>query len=342
VQEIASKLMSCAFINLDPPEHTVDRKSTQKAFTRPMVTATEPFIRELSGELIAAFATAGHCELMEEFSHPLTLGVIGHMVGFPQHALPEFRNWIDCFFGLMEPARPDPDARSLAPPNEVEARYERVGEAWEFFRAFLDDRRANPGDDLASRLVLATNGDGTPAMSYERILTHLLELAAAGSDTTANLIGHMVRHFTDRPNLMDQVRQDVDLWDDVIEEGLRRSAIVTNLMRVTTADVEVAGVRIPAGSVVLVNLPAANGDDTCFADPLTVDPHRGNLNAHLAFGIGRHFCLGAPLARLEAKCALQELYDRLPGLEADPNQEIDYHAAVTVRALKALHVSWQT
>jgi cytochrome P450 len=342
VQEIPAKLMSCAFINLDPPAHTVDRKTTQRAFTRPMVSATEPFIRELSRELIERFTAVGHCELMEEYAHPLALGVIGHMVGFPPDRLPQFRNWIDDFFGLMEPARADPDAPSLAPPDEIEARYSRVGEAWEFFREFLDDRRRNPGDDLASRMVLATNDDGTPAMSYEHILTHLLELAAAGSDTTANLIGHMVRHITDRPELLDELGQGEASWDDVVEESLRRSAIVTNLMRVTTVEVEVGDVTIPAGSVVLVSLPGANGDDACFADPLTIDPHRPNLSAHLAFGIGRHFCLGAPLARLEARCALQDLYERLPGMSVDGGQQIDYHAAVTVRALKSLHVSWPT
>lgn len=340
VQEIPAKLMSCAFINLDPPAHTVDRKNAQKAFTRPMVTATEPFIRTLSHDLIDGFTAIGRCELMEAYAHPLALGVIGHMVGFPPDRLPQFRNWIDDFFGLMEPARADPDAPSLAPPDEIEARYERVGEAWEFFREFLDDRRRNPGDDLASRMVLATNDDGTPAMTDEHILTHLLELAAAGSDTTANLIGHMVRHFTTHPELLDELRRGTVSWDDLIEESLRRWAIVTNLMRVTTVEVEVGGVRIPAGSVVLASLPGANGDDAWFADPLTIDPHRPNLNAHLAFGIGRHFCLGAPLARLEAKCALQDLYGRLPGLTADAGQELDYHAAVTVRALKALDVSW--
>jgi cytochrome P450 len=342
VQEIPAKLMSCAFINLDPPEHTVDRKNAQKAFTRPMVTATEPFIRGLSSELIDRFAEHGWCELMEEYAHPLALEVIGHMVGFPRERLSEFRGWIDDFFGLMEPTRAEPDAPSLAPPDEIEARYHRVGEAWEFFREFLDDRREVPGNDLASRMVLATSDDGTPAMTYEHILTHLLELAAAGSDTTANLVGHMVRHFTDQPQLLDALRGGAAAWEDAIEEGLRRSAIVTNLMRVTTADVELGEVTIPAGSVVLLNLPAANGDDEHFADPLAVDPHRPNLGAHLAFGIGRHFCLGAPLARLEAKCALQGLYDRLPGLSVEAGQEIEYHAAVTVRAIKELHVSWPT
>lgn len=339
VQAIPPKLMSCAFINLDPPGHTVDRKNAQKAFTRPLVASTEPFIRQLARELIDGFASRDRCELMKEFSHPLALGVIGHMVGFPPASLPQFRNWIDDFFGLMEPARADD--HSLAPADAVEARYAHIGEAWDFFKDFLDDRRSHPRDDLASRMVLARADDGTPAMSDEHILTHLLELAAAGSDTTANLIGHTVRLFTERPDLLDEVGQDPTLWDRVVEESLRRFAIVTNLMRVTTVDVYFGDVHIPAGSVVLVNLPGANSDDTCFADPLAVDPHRENLGAHLAFGIGRHFCLGAPLARLEAKCALQELYGALPGLKADASQELEYHAAVTVRALAALDVSWQ-
>jgi cytochrome P450 len=341
LQRIPAKLMDCAFINLDPPGHTIDRKNAQKAFTRPLVAATEPWIRELSGKLIAGFADRGHAELMEDYAHPLTLGVIGHMVGLPSERLPEFRSWIDDFFGLMEPVRADDAAPSLGPEEAIEGRYERVGDAWAFFQEFLDQRRQRPGDDLASRMVLARNEDGTPAMADEHILTHLLELAAAGSDTTANLIGHMVRHLSTHPELLQEARDGDVTWEQLVEEALRRFAIVTNLMRVTTTDVEIAGETIAAGSVVLVNLPGANSDETQFVDPLSVNPRRENVASHLAFGIGRHFCLGAPLARLEAKCALQDLYDRLEGLSADSDQEIGYHAAVTVRALKSLRVSWR-
>jgi cytochrome P450 len=343
VRAIPPRLIGSAFINVDPPHHTVDRKATQKAFTRPLVTASESLIRQLANDRIDGFVAQRRCELMGDFCHPLSLSVIVRMVGLPAETLSQFRGWIDDFFGIMAPSQGPDDADAPLPctPEELEGRYLRLGEAYAFFNAYLDDRRANPQDDLASAMVHATGADGQPAMSYEQVLTHTLELAAAGSDTTANLIAHMVRHFSAHPEDLREILDDPRLWENAVEEGLRRWAIVTNLVRRATADVEIDGVKIPAGSVMLLNLPGANGDDRQFADPLRFDLHRENADDHLAFGVGRHFCLGAPLARLEARSALQELYRRIPDITVDPaEQQLDYHAAVTVRGLKRLAVSW--
>jgi cytochrome P450 len=335
-REIPGKLMKCAYINIDPPGHTVDRKNSQKAFTRPLVAATEPAIRQLANDLIDRFAERGECDLMSEFAHPLTLGVIVHMVGLPADQMPEFRHWIDDFFGLMLPeGAPVPYTA-----EEIVGRYNRVGEAYEFFDSYLAERRAEPREDLASAMINATDADGKPALSYDQVLTHLLELAAAGSETTASLIGHMVRYFTADPALREGLEADPERWEETIEEGLRRSAIINNLMRVTTTDTEIGGVAIPAGSAVLVNIAGSSTDPESFAEPLAFDPDRENLSDHLAFGTGRHFCLGAPLARLEARCALQELYARLPGLTVVPEAPVEYAGAMTVRTIKALHVRW--
>jgi cytochrome P450 len=341
VQEIPPRLIEHAFINIDPPLHTVDRKATQKAFTRPLVAASQPLIRALANERIDAFLSDNDCDLLADFCHPLSLGVIVAMVGLPADTLSQFRGWIDDFFGVMAPAGDDENVQLLCTPEELEGRYLRLGEAYAFFKAYLDDRRANPKDDLASAMVRLTDSDGRPAMSHEQILTHTLELAAAGSDTTANLIAHLVRHFSAHPEILQEILDDPQLWDRAVEEGLRRWMIVNNLVRRTTTDVDIDGVRIAAGSVMLLNLAGANSDDGLFADPLAFDLHRENADENLAFGIGRHFCVGAPLARLEARCALEELYRRIPDLVVDPaDQPLEYHAAVTVRGLKALQVSW--
>jgi cytochrome P450 len=189
-------------------------------------------------------------------------------------------------------------------------------------------------------MLQATNEDGTPAMSYDHILGHVVGLAVAGSETTAGLMGEMVRCFSAEPEVLEEVLGTPELWDNAVEESLRRWAVVNNLLRVTTADVEVGDVTIPARSAVLLNIAGANSDATVFDDPLRFDLHRANRDDHLGFGVGRHFCSGAPLARLEAKCALEELYRRIPDLRAVPDQEIAYKPAATTRGLKRLLASW--
>ena len=339
----AIEVLDANFINIDPPSHTRERKKAQKTFTRPRIAATEERIRELANELVDGFAERGGCDLMQEFCYPLGLRVILDMIGLPAEKLPDMRNWIDDFFALMTPANasdPDAEVEITLPIDEIEMRYARVAEATEYFRRFLDDRRANPRDDLASAMVLATDDDGTPSMTYEQVLSHLIEITAAGSETTASLIGHMVRLFSLNPEALADVEADPALWEAAIEEGLRRTSIGSHLMRITTRDVEIEGVRIPAGSTVCLIPAAANADADKFPDPLAFDVHRPNSRDHLAFGKGRHMCLGAPLARLEARAAVQELYRRLPGLAAPLDEPLEFTVTMTVRGIAHLPVTW--
>ncbi len=341
--EVPSGIVSNIFINLDPPTHTTERRKGQQAFTRRLVKEHEQRIRAISNELIDGFAESGSCNLMRDYSQPLTMRVVSGLIGLPLDRLPQLRDWVDDFFSLMAPEQPDASADAeihiSMPSDALEQRYRSVSEAHEFFVRFLDERRANPQADLASAMALATNEDGAPAMSNEKILAHLLELTAAGSDTTANLIAYVVRKFTEEPDLLDQVKDDASLWESVVEEGLRRFAIAT-LFRRTNRDVELSGVHIPAESTILVNLAAANVDAEHFADPLRFDVNRENATDHVAFGKGRHFCMGAPLARLEGRVALQELYRRLPDIKADLDEPLEFSPAITVRSLKRLTVRW--
>lgn len=339
----AIAVLDANFINIDPPKHTRERKKAQKTFTRPRIAATEDRIRELSNELIDGFVERGACDLMQDFCYPLGLRVILDMIGLPPERLPDMRTWIDDFFALMTPANAadlDAPVDVTLPIGEIEMVYSRVGEATEFFKRFLDERRANPRDDLASAMVLATDDDGNPSMTYEQVLSHLIEITAAGSETTASLIGHMVRLFSLNPDALADVEADPSLWDNAIEEGLRRTSIGSHLMRITTQDVEVAGIQIPAGSKVCLIPAGANADADKFPDPLTFDVHRPNSKDHLAFGKGRHMCLGAPLARLEARTAVQELYRRMPGLIADLETPLEFTVTMTVRGLAHLPVTW--
>ena len=341
-QGIPAAIIDCNFVNIDPPAHTAERKKAQKTFTRKLIAQSEETVRAIANELIDGFIADGACDLMQDFSYRLSLGVIVAMIGIPAETMPQFRDWIDDFFSLMAPAHADsgepPDV--TLPIGELEERYHRVAEANEFFTRFLAERRRAPADDLATAMVQARNEDGTPAMTDTQIIAHLLEITAAGGDTTANLIGHMVRHLTRRPELLEEVRRDPSLWEAAIEEGLRLTGIASHQFRITTREVTIAGVTIPANSKVAAHLPAANTDAERFPDPLRFDLHRPNAGDHVAFGLGRHFCMGAPLARLEARSALEELYRRIPDIRADLEQPLEYVPAVTLRGMRHLSVRW--
>jgi cytochrome P450 len=339
---IPAAIIDSNFVNIDPPSHTAERKKAQKTFTRKLIAQSEDTVRRIANELIDGFIADGHCDLMQDFSYRLSLGVIVAMIGIPVETMPQFRDWIDDFFALMAPAHADSGeaADVTLPIGEIEERYHRVAQANEFFANFLEQRRREPADDLASAMVAARNEDGTPAMTDTQITAHLLEITAAGGDTTANLIGHMVRYFTRDPGLLEEVRRDPALWEPAIEEGLRITGIASHQFRITTREVTIAGVTIPAGSKVAVHLPAANTDAERFPDPLRFDIHRANADDHVAFGLGRHFCMGAPLARLEARSALEELYRRIPDIRADLDETLDFVPAVTLRGMRHLAARW--
>jgi len=341
-QAIPADIIASNFVNIDPPAHTGERKKAQKTFTRKLIAESEGTVRRIANELIDGFIADGRCDLMQDFSYRLSLGVIVAMIGIPAETMPRFRDWIDDFFSLMAPAHADSDGPPdvTLPIGELEERYHRVAQASEFFTSFLAQRRREPAEDLATAMVQARNEDGTPAMTDTQIIAHLLEITAAGGDTTANLIGHMVRQFTREPDLLEEVRRDPALWEAAIEEGLRITGIASHQFRITTREVTVAGVTIPAGSKVAAHLPAANTDAERFPDPLRFDLHRANVDDHVAFGLGRHFCMGAPLARLESRSALEELYRRIPDIRADLDEPLDFVPAVTLRGMRHLAVSW--
>jgi Cytochrome P450 len=169
------------------------------------------------------------------------------------------------------------------PDDERRRRWEGLAGAWAYHGALVDDRRARPRDD-----------------------------------TTANLMAHMVMAFDERPDALAAVRADPALWDNAVEEGLRRRGSAPGHFRIATRDVEVAGTEIPRGSLLWLVYISAGHDEGHFPDPRRFDPRRENAKQHLAFGRGRHMCTGAPLARLVARIGLETLYDRLPGLRVVP------------------------
>lgn len=333
-----------ATIAMDPPRHTVSRKNINKAFTRGRVLELEPEIENVANELIDAFADDGHCDLMLQYCNALSLRVMLKLLGFPADDLSKFLQWAEDVMTLLSPRAQMPEegfdgpVKPLPRAERVE-RWGRVADEREYLRARVAERRAQPTDDLTSALAHAVGEDGRPALSTEQVVTHIMELLTAGTDTTASLIGHIVTLLSKSPEQVDQLLADPSLWANAVEEGLRRRGSSLGMFRKATRRVELSGVEIPEGALIFVLSGTTGYDAALFPDPDRFDIHRENANVHLSFGKGRHFCLGAPLARSEARIALRTLYSRLPTVRA-PEQKIEFMEALQVFLLRHLEVEW--
>lgn len=301
----ADSLTARWMIFADGPRHARLRALIARAFTPHGVEALAPRIRELARTLLDRIVPAGRLDLVDDFSQPLPLMVIAEMLGASAEDHPQIRRWSDAILQLGHAAVGTPE-------GEVAARAFRV--ASEEMRPYLAElvrrRRGRPRDDLLSRLVHA-EVEGA-RLDDDDILAFFQLLLVAGHETTTNLISNVVLTLLDRPELVGLVA-DADARRALIEEVLRHRAPVQAMWRVARRDVTLGGERIAAGSLVLPMIGAANRDPAVFDAPDEVRVGRAP-NPHLAFGHGIHHCIGAPLARLEASIALDELYSRLPAL----------------------------
>jgi cytochrome P450 len=204
----------------------------------------------------------------------------------------------------------------------------------------MEDKREHPGDDLCSAMLALTDEDGRPALSTDEVMAHMVGITAAGTDTTANLIVSMLRMFTERPDQLEIVMNDPDLWDNAVQEGLRRASVALQMGRISTRESEIGGFTIPARAALALSFPAANADPRRFPDPLAFDVRRANASEHLGLGRGRHYCLGATLAPPEARIALETLYRRLPGLEADLDEDQHFVPSLSIRSVLSQRATW--
>lgn len=291
----------------DPPRHTKLRAIVARAFTPRSIAGLEPRIRELSRGLLDAVCEAGQMDLAADYAVPLPLMVIAEMLGIPIEDRPRFKRWSDAILNLSQAVSGGAEAVGVG---------KEFSEAREEMRAYLADklteRRAAPRDDLLTRLVEA-EVDGE-RLTEDEILNFFLLLLLAGSDTTTNLINNAILCFLEHPAELARLRSAPELMPSAIEEVLRYRSPLQVVFRATKRDVEVHGRRIPAHKLVLTVIGSANRDALHFAEADRFDIGR-DPNPHIAFGQGVHFCLGAPLARLEAKIALPDLLSSLQGIE---------------------------
>lgn len=327
-------------LNMDPPVHTPQRRAMQRTFTHRRVEAAKADIAAIADELIDGLIDRGGCDLMHDYAAQITLRTIGRLMDVPPDTLSGFHAWVIDVLGILAPIDLKPEDVTT-PDDQLAAIYERVYSAYLTYSKFIEDRRANPGDDLCSAMVTLADEDGKPSLTDDQVLAHMVGITAAGTDTTANLIVNLVRYFTECPDQLEAVRDEPSLWDNAVLEGLRRAGISNQLFRISVKESEIAGVTVPARSNVAVLLPAANADPAKFPDPLCFDVRRENAAEHLSFGRGRHFCLGAPLAPPEARIAVEALYRRLPELRADLDQELEFVPSLAVRGIISQRVSWK-
>lgn len=346
---VPGDFFSKALLASDPPSHTVLRKNAQKALTRGRIAAMEPTIREIANELIDGFEDRGSCDAMVDFCNPLTLRVIVRLVGLPPEDMDLFQSWSRDVVAVISPRALQPDGSvddqtPVKPMTEEERleRYGRIAEARDYFRALIADRRAHPQEDLVSALVNVKDADGKPALETERIVSHLSEIITAGTVTTANLVGQMIRLFDSHREQRTQVQEDESLWENAVEEGLRLVGSTLGVFRVTTQPADVGGIEIPAGSLVWACYASTGRDGERFEDPDRFDVRRKDAPDHLEFGSGRHFCMGAPLGRLETRIAMQTFLERLPDYRVRPDQELRYLPSIVTTSLRGLQIEWPT
>jgi len=314
----------------DPPEHTRYRVLVTKAFSPRRVATLEPKIREIASELVDRFAHDGKVELMRQFAVGLPLTVIADALGVPREDMDKFKRWSDDAVaplgGMISAQRQVECARSIV-------------EFQHYFAAMLEERRIAPRDDLLTDLLNARLSGTTP-LGMSEMLNILQQLLVAGNETTTNLIGSAMMLLLQHPDQMRALIDDSLLIGNFVEEALRMESPVQALFRVTKEDTELAGMVIPKMSPVAVMYASGNRDDAQFPDADRFDIRRANAKTHLAFGQGVHFCIGAALARLEARIAFEILLTRLKNIRFTADNDFAHTPSFILRGLKALNLEF--
>jgi cytochrome P450 len=310
---------------MDPQRHTKLRALIAQAFTPRSVANLEPRIRELSRTLLDRTVERGEMDLAADYAGPLPMMVIAEMLGIPVSDRPRFQRWSDVILDMSYTIPGDAGEASRAATEAFSA---TTAEMNDYLTGILERRRAVPQDDLLTRLA-AAEVDGE-RLTQAEILGFFQLLLVAGQETTTNLINNAVLCLVENPDQLARLRAAPDLLPSAIEEVLRYRSPLQWMIRLTRRDVEVHGQVIPAGKLVLAMIGSANRDPRQFPDAGRFDITR-DPNPHIAFGHGIHFCLGAPLARLEARIALTDLLGRLPGVALasdepwEPRQALHVH-----------------
>ncbi|MFI1971815.1 cytochrome P450 [Streptomyces cinnamoneus] len=314
-------------LNMDPPDHTRVRGLVAKAFTPGRVEKLRGPVRAVAGSLLDAVEPLGRADLLAAYAGPLPIIVICDLLGVPQADRVDFRAWTDAL------VTPDPER-----PHRTK---EAVVGMMRFLTGLIERKRAEPADDLLSDLIqVQEDGD---SLSPDELTSLAFLILFAGYENTVHLIGNAVLALLDHPGTLAELRKNPDGVGAALEELNRWDGPATlAIRRFPLEDVEIGGVRVPAGETVLLSIASANRDPRQFPGSDRLDLGR-ERSGHLAFGHGIHYCLGAALARMEAETALTVLLERCEEMELDvPRDALEWRPTIRARGLISLPVRWSS
>ncbi|WP_445291605.1 cytochrome P450 family protein [Bacillus cereus] len=314
-------------LNSDPPNHSRLRSLVQKAFTPKMIAQLDGRIQRIADDLISNIERKGTLNLVDDYSFPLPIIVMSEMLGIPKEDQAKFRIWSHAVIASPET------------PEEIKETEKQLSEFITYLQYLVDIKRKEPKEDLVSALILAES-EGHK-LSARELYSMIMLLIVAGHETTVNLITNTVLALLENPNQLQLLKDNPKLIDSAIEEGLRYySPVEVTTARWAAEPFQIHHQTIQKGDMVIIALASANRDETVFENPEIFDITREN-NRHIAFGHGSHFCLGAPLARLEAKIAITTLFNRMPELQIKGNrEEIKWQGNYLMRSLEELPLTF--
>ncbi|MEU7136306.1 cytochrome P450 [Streptomyces sp. NPDC046261] len=312
-------------LNMDPPDHTRVRRLVVKAFTPGRVDKLRAPVRRVADELLDAVEADGRTDLLATYAGPLPIIVICDLLGIPPRDRRDFRAWTDA---LITPDRERPHLMK-----------EAVVSMMRFFTGLIETKRAEPGDDLLSDLIAVEDGGDT--LSRDELTSLAFLILFAGYENTVHLIANAALALLDHPALLCELRKNPDGLATAVEELSRWDGPAPlAIRRFPLEDMEIGGVTVPAGETVLLSVASANRDPRHFPHADRLDLRR-ERSGHLALGHGIHYCLGAPLARLEMETALAALLERFENLELDvPRESLTWRPTIRARGLISLPVRW--
>jgi cytochrome P450 len=314
-------VMGHSILEMDEPEHHRYRSLIQQAFTRKAMERWDrDLIAPIVNGLIDGFVERGSADLVKELFFPFPVNVIAGMLGLPESDLPQFHAKA---------------VELISIASGIEAGLNASQWLYEYFTSVITERRRDPRDDVISVLIKAEL-DGQ-RLTDDEIIAFLRLLLPAGAETTYRSSSNLMFALLTHPDQLDALRNDRSLMQQAIEEGLRWEPPLTGIGRTTTRDVEIEGVKIPAGSAIQVEMGAANRDPVRWDNPDAFDLHR-DMQPHMAFAFGVHMCLGIHLARMETTTVINAVLDRLPDVRLDPDAGDVFISGLAFRAPNALPV----
>jgi cytochrome P450 len=316
-------------LGMDPPEHTRLRRLMNRGFTAQRINGMAPFIQQKANELVDAFAQDGHADLVEQFAYPLPAYVILGVMGVPTEDVWRIKRWSADWQQLT--------FEHIPPERQVEMA-KGVIEFQQYCVRLIEDRRKRPREDLTSYLV-AVEDDGEALTMDELIMAIGASMLSAGHESTTALMANTWKLALEH-GVWEQLRANREWVMKFLEESSRYDSVSHAMIRTALEDVEVGGVRIPAGSRLMLLYAAGSRDESRCPYSHKLDVTREKVPQHLTFGLGTHFCLGAPLARLQYQIATHVLLDKLPELKLVPGQDHGTWQSIVLRQMKHLKVEW--